>query len=91
MSRHLIVPPKADPNRTPAQPASAEEAKAVGIPTGPAAGGADMTGDLAMEHSEAAAPPYLAQLEPVELLAKPFTTEQLAHAVHRGVQPAGAA
>ena len=33
----------------------------------------------------------LKQIEPVELLAKPFTTEQLAHAVHRGLQPAGAA
>ena len=46
MSRHIIVPPKADPNRTPAQPASAEEAKAVGIPTGPAAGGAAIADEV---------------------------------------------
>jgi hypothetical protein len=37
MSSHIIVPPKGD--RTPAQPASAEEAKAVGIPTAPEVGG----------------------------------------------------
>jgi hypothetical protein len=46
VSRHIIVPPKADPNRTPAQPASAEEAKAVGIPTGPAAGGAAIADEV---------------------------------------------
>jgi hypothetical protein len=41
MSSHVIVPPKGD--RTPAQPASEAEAKAVGIPTAPAAGGTPIT------------------------------------------------
>ena len=44
MSSHIIVPPKGD--RTPAQPASAEEAKAVGIPTGPEAGGTAITDEV---------------------------------------------
>lgn len=47
MSSHIIVPPKrpalGDPSRTPAGPASAEEAKAVGIPTAPQVGGAPVT------------------------------------------------
>ena len=29
----------------------------------------------------------LEEIAPVELLAKPFTTEQLAHAIHRALHP----